>query len=584
MRRIVTLIIETHRRTPTLMSLPDPFASLYTDRFTDRRRLWLVFRATNIYRLVLAALLLIAFAMDEQSRLFGKQDPHQFLGAALAYLTLAMVAIAGSYWRRPQLLVQAHLQMLVDLTVLTVIINASGGLSSSLNSLLIAAVAAHGILLPLISALLAAALGFFLLIGSWMFDSWQYAETLARLKRGPEGWDGFWAQLNNTTDDWVRLGVLGAVLFAAAGLTYALAERARRGEALARQRTWELLEVAELNQGIIRHLQNGVVVVDTIGQIQLINDTAREWLGALDAVSGGALEHVSPPLAQGLKRWLHEGVPEVSPFRPAEYRPELIPRFTRLSGRQAANVLILLEDSDQTAAQLQQIKLAALGRLTAGIAHEIRNPLTAISHAAQLLEESTNASASDRRLAQIVHDNVKRANRIISDVLDLARRDRVKPERLLLAPWLATFREEFLRGMEGPAPEWRQGVEQDELAVLFDPHQLRQVLWNLCANACQYGVRPGETPSIELYAGQENSHGRPFLDVRDAGPGVAPEHIPHLFEPFFTTRAKGTGLGLYLARELCEANRAQLQYLPMAGGGSCFRLTFVPPSPAPEMN
>ncbi|HAS51236.1 MAG TPA: hypothetical protein DCS21_05655, partial [Gammaproteobacteria bacterium] len=463
---------------PTFIHLPDPLASLYVDRFTDRRHLWLVFRATNIYRLVLASLLLAAFALDEQSRLFGKQDPRLFLGASLAYLTLAVIAIAGCYWRRPHLMVQAHGQMLVDLTVLTVIINASGGLSSSLNSLLIAAVAANGILLPMISALLAAAMGFFLLIGSWLVDRWHYAELLAGLERGPGGWEGFWTQINNTTDDWVRLGVLGIELFAAAGLTHALAERARRGEALARQRTWELLEVAELNQGIIRHLQNGVVVVDALQQIQLMNDTAREWLGALDAVPGSGLEQVSLPLARGLKRWLREGGAEVFPFRPAEHRPELIPRFTRLSGRQAANVLILLEDSDQTAMQLQQIKLAALGRLTAGIAHEIRNPLTAISHAAQLLEESTSGSASDRRLAQIAHDNVRRANRIISDVLDLARRDRVKPERLELVPWLELFREEFLRGLDHPAPEWRQSVEAADLVILFDPHQLRQILWN----------------------------------------------------------------------------------------------------------
>jgi len=566
------------------MTLPDPLASLYNDRFTDRRHLWLVFRATNVYRLVLAVLLLTALALDEQSRLFGKQDPRMFLGAALAYLTLAVIAIAGSYWRHPRLLVQAHLQMLVDLIVLTVIINASGGLSSSLNSLLIAAVAANGILLPLVSALLGAALGFFLLIGSWMVDRWQHAEALTQLERGSAGWNGFWAQLNNSTDDWVRLGVLGAVLFAAAGLTYALAERARRGEALARQRTWELLEVAELNQGIIRHLQNGVIVVDALGQIQLVNDTAREWLGALDAVPGSALEQVSSPLARGLKRWLRDGGSEAFPFRPAEHRPELIPRFTRLSGRQAANVLILLEDSDQTAAQLQQIKLAALGRLTAGIAHEIRNPLTAISHAAQLLEESASVSASDRRLAQIAYDNVKRANRIIGDVLDLARRDRVNPERLAVTPWLETFREEFLRGIDGLTPDWRQQVAPAELVVLFDPHQLRQVLWNLCANACQHGVRAGEIPQIELRAGREDSHERPFLDVRDAGPGIAPENVSHLFEPFFTTRAKGTGLGLYLARELCEANRAQLQYLPMTQGGSCFRITFVSPSSALEMD
>ncbi|MCB1768911.1 MAG: hypothetical protein KDJ31_04280, partial [Candidatus Competibacteraceae bacterium] len=282
------------------MTLSNPSIDLYTDRFMDRRRLWRVFRATNIYRLVLAALLLAAFALDEQNRLFGKQEPRLFLGAAAIYMTLAVIAIAGSYWRRPHLSVQAHLQMLVDLAALTVMSSASGGLSSSLNSLLIAAVAASAILLPLISALLGAALGFFLLTASWLVDRWQAAEALARMGRGPDSWTGFWQYLGNASDDWVRLGVLGSMLFIAAGLTHALAERARRGEALARQRTWELLEIAELNQGIIRHLQNGIVVVDAAAQVQLLNDTAREWLGIPDVAPDTPLREVSPHLTERL--------------------------------------------------------------------------------------------------------------------------------------------------------------------------------------------------------------------------------------------------------------------------------------------
>jgi two-component system sensor histidine kinase PilS (NtrC family) len=562
--------------------LANPLADPWTDRFLDRRHLWRVLRASHIYRLALAALLLAAFGLDEQSRLFGKQHPNLFLGVALGYMALTLLAIAGSYWRRPRLPVQAHLQMLVDLVALTVLIHASGGLMSSLNSLLITAVAASSILLPLSSALLAAALGFFLLIGSWLASQWQAAEAMARTGRGSGGWSGLWERLGQVSDDWVRLGVLGAALFIAAALTYALAERARRGEGLARRRTLELLEVAELNQGIIRHLQNGVVVVDGGGRVLLLNDTARDALGWTDTGSGMMLEALSPPLAERLRAWLDGAGLEARAFRPAEHRPELTPRFTRLSGLRAANILILLEDSEQAAERLQQIKLAALGRLTAGIAHEIRNPLAAISHAAQLLQESTSASASDRRLAQIIHDHVKRANRIIADVLDLARRDRVKPERLTLAPWLEEFGQEFAPDGDGPPPEWRQTVEPASLTVRFDPHQLRQVLWNLCANACQHGVRPGEPPRIELRARLKSGRGRPFLEVRDAGPGISEDNVIKLFEPFFTTRARGTGLGLYLARELCEANRAQLQYLPITEGGCCFRITFAPIGPAQE--
>ncbi len=560
----------------------DPLSRLQVEHFPDRRHLWRVFRASHLYRLILTMLLLAAFGLDEQNRLFGKQAPVLFLSTALTYMALTLLAIAGSYWRRPRLPVQAHLQMLVDLLALTVMIYASGGLSSSLNSLLITAVAASGILLPLSSALLAAALGFFLLTASWLLEQWHIAKMLILATHAPDPWTTWMSLLSNTTDDLVRLGVLGAALFIATVLTYALAERARRGEALARRRTFELLEVAELNQGIIRHLQNGVVVVDAAGQVLLLNVTAQTMLDRTDTVIGIMVDALSPPLARQLREWLDRGGLEPTAFRPVEYQPELIPRFTRLSGRQAANILILLEDSAQAAERLQQIKLAALGRLTAGIAHEIRNPLAAISHAAQLLQESASASTGDQRLAQIVHDNVKRANRIIADVLDLARRDRVKPERLVLASWLEAFSHEFISTVEGASPTWSLTVEPRPLAVSFDPHQFRQVLWNLCANAYQHGVRPGQLPQIALCAGLEDGHGRSFVEVRDAGPGILEENVAKLFEPFFTTRAKGTGLGLYLARELCEANRAQLQYLPVATGGSCFRITFAPTPPAPE--
>ena len=556
------------------MTIFDPLAGIETDRFPDRRQLWRVFRASHIYRLVLAVILLTVFGLDEHNRLFGKQTPELFLGATLIYMGLTLLAIGGSYWRRPRLAVQAHLQMLVDLLALIVMIHASGGLNSSLNSLLITAVAASGILLPLSSALLAAAMGFFLLTASWLVSQWQSALTWARTDLNL--WHILTTQLRNATDDLVRLGVLGAALFIAAVLTYALAERARRSEALARRRTFELLEVAELNQGIIRHLQSGVVVVDTSGQVVLLNDTAKTMLDQPEAETGMTLDALSLPLTRLLRTWRDWGGLEVPAFRPVDHRPELIPRFTGLSGRQAATTLILLEDSAQAAERLQQIKLAALGRLTAGIAHEIRNPLAAISHAAQLLQESVSAKTTDQRLAQIIHDNVKRANRIITDVLDLTRRDRVKPERLALASWLETFRQEFACEVEGSLPVWTIEVQPADLAVSFDPHQLRQVLWNLCANACQHGVRPGETSQIDLCAGLDHGRLTPFLEVCDAGPGIAAENLVKLFEPFFTTRAKGTGLGLYLTRELCEANRAQLQYLPRAEGGSCFRITFAP--------
>ena len=560
----------------------DPLARIQPDRFLDRRYLWKVFRAFNFYRLILVALLLTAFALDEQNRLFGKNNPLLFLGTALTYMVLVLVSIAGSYWRRPVLKVQAHLQMLVDLTALTVLIHASGGLASSLNILLVTAIAASSILLPLSSALLSAALGFFLLAGSWLIGQWHTARVLARAGRlAGNGFDNLLTLISGSFDDLARLGILGVSLFIAAGLTYTLAERARSGEALVRQRTRALLEVAEINQAIIRHLQDGVIVVDRNGQARLMNDTARELLEHPVFTANTPLAELSPPLQQRLQAWLAGSV-EVPAFRVSAHRPDLIPRFTRLSGNQAMSVLILLEDSEQVAERLQQIKLAALGRLTAGIAHEIRNPLTSISHAAQLLQEPESASPAQQRLSRIIYDNVKRANRIITEVLDLARRDRIQPEQFILRPWLENFALELRHGQDGPAPELQVEVMPANLCITFDPGQLRQVLWNLCANACQHGCGSDGIPCIELRAGVDAARPRPFLEVRDAGPGVPAEHVTKLFEPFFTTRSRGTGLGLYIARELCEANRAQLQYWPIPQGGSCFRITLAPLTHTPE--
>ncbi len=564
-----------------LMNIAQP--SELSDRFLDRRHLWRAFRVANFYRLTLAALLLVTFSLDDQNRLFGKQYPTLFLATALAYMALALLGVVGSYWRRPTLMVQAHGQLLLDLVTLTVMIHASGGLTSSLISLLITAIAASSILLPLSSALLGAALGFFLLAGSWLVSYWYPTNSAAKRARPPDNWLELIEPLRDVSDDWIRLGVIGAALFITAGLSYALAERARRSEALARRRTWEMLEIAELNQGIIRHLQNGVVVVDRDDRVQLLNDTARDVLGCATVRPSTPLVELSSPLYQRLQDW-RAGATELQAFRPLAHRSELMPRFTRLSGSQATNVLIMLDDFEQVADRMQQIKLAALGRLTAGIAHEIRNPLSAIGHAAQLLQESTGASVSDRRLSQIVYDNVKRANRIINDVLNLARRDRVQPERFALEPWLEGFAQEFRRGVEGAPPVWRQSVDPTEMEVTFDANHLQQVLWNLCSNACQHGARPGEMPTVTLRAGLEPIRARPFLEVCDTGPGVAPENTEKLFEPFFTTRSKGTGLGLYLARELCEANRAHLQYLSAPEGGSCFRITFAPASLATEMD
>ena len=246
--------------------------------------------------------------------------------------------------------------------------------------------------------------------------------------------------------------------------------------------------------------------------------------------------------------------------------------FAGLGDESNAGVLVFLEDASAMRQRAQQLKLASLGRLAASVAHEIRNPLGAISHASQLLAESS-LDESEHRLTQIINENSERMNAIIENVLHLSRRKAAEPKTVELRPWLVDFVQSF--GATGAL----SGVEVDvqvqppQLDVVVDSSQLQQVVWNLCENSLKHA---GVPPRLELRGGFNADAYRPYLDIIDNGNGIAPEVAEHLFEPFFTTRSEGTGLGLYIARELCEGNKASLNYIPMADG-CCFRITFADP-------
>lgn len=537
----------------------------------DRRRIWFVFRVFNFGRLILATLLLGVFFIDGHFPIFGKTHPSLFLGTSLVYIAAVLLTIVGSYWRRPSLKTQAHLQTLVDLVALSLLIYASGGVVSNLSILLVTAIAASGILLPLYSALAAAAFAFFMLLGFWFLEAFTVTSALA----DPTGLTAVLEYLQQHMDQLGRLGILGASFFIAALLTYTLAERNRRNEELAYRRSKELLELAELNQAIVQHLQSGIIVVDRFARVRLMNDTAYRLLNYDESAHDRELADVSATLQQRLTQWLNAGIEDPKPFRPTEHSADLIVHFNRLTGSPLGDILLSVEDSAQVAQRLQEIKLAALGRMIAGIAHEIRNPLTSISHAAQLLQESATASANDHRLGQIIHDNTKRANTIIAKVLDLSRRDRIRPEDLCLNAWLQDFRQEFLHNQGDKVVHIDVNVEPEDIKVRFDPIHLHQVLWNLCSNACIHGTPSGQTPQVRLTAGLNSSYSTPFIEVQDFGPGIDNSEARKIFEPFFTTKTQGTGLGLYIAKEICEANGAQIQYTRPSEGGSCFRITFA---------
>ena len=265
------------------------------------------------------------------------------------------------------------------------------------------------------------------------------------------------------------------------------------------------------------------------------------------------------------------------PFDIAPTTPEIRANFSAVRPeRPDADVIVFLEDTVEIQQQAQQLKLAALGRLSASIAHEIRNPLGAISHAGQLLSESRNLDKGDTRLTDIINMQSRRLNGVIENVLELSRRSPPSPIRLNLLAWLTEFVAEFRQSMPDEV-EIHISVNPDSTEVRVDPGQLNQAVTNLVLNGLRYSKEETGHAKLVIEGGIDATTDRAYLNVVDDGPGVADEQISHLFEPFFTTERTGTGLGLYLTRELCEANQARVTYTRNPNRGSCFRITFAHP-------
>jgi two-component system sensor histidine kinase PilS (NtrC family) len=300
-------------------------------------------------------------------------------------------------------------------------------------------------------------------------------------------------------------------------------------------------------------------------------------LGMPSASHHSSLNHLSAELAEQVRRWRLNPDTVLEMIQPSAEHPRVMPRCARIGQELTTGTLIFLEDATAMARQAQQLQLAALGRLTASIAHEIRNPLGAISHAGQLLAESSNLDEHDHRLTRIIEEQSRRMNTIVENIMQLSRRDRSTPQIIELKPFLHNFAHELCIANNLDDNTIGVNVTPEVLQVRFDPTHLYQILTNLCQNALRYSEDYPGLPRVEIRAAMTEETGRPFVDILDHGAGIEPEVVEQIFEPFFTTSTTGTGLGLYISRELAESNQAHLNYEPVATGGSCFRITFQDP-------
>lgn len=372
----------------------------------------------------------------------------------------------------------------------------------------------------------------------------------------------------------LEAGLFGLAYFASTTLCHVLGRQLRATEALAEQRSIDLANLAQVNELIIRRMKTGVLLVDDANHIHQLNESAWMLMGNPSADQRD-LGQLAPELSRRLYHWMTSGKLDETATQLADGVPEVVPRFTRLAPNDDSHVLIFLDDTSLLSRRAEELTLSSLGRLSASIAHEIRNPLAAIRYSAQLLAESHSMDAGDQRMVEIINNHCVRLNEIIENILQLSRRERSRPETLDLGHWANAFVEEYRQGNDLGEDSLRVINSSAPVAAVADPQQLQQVVWNLVQNALRYGRMPGE-PARVMVVTRPGEHGAPILEVIDRGPGIAPKVAAQIFEPFYTTHEYGTGLGLYLARQMAEANQAALEYVRVAGGGSCFRLVLTP--------
>lgn len=531
-----------------------PFAEEFVAELERRRNNFTVrlFNVYHVYRVVVGFALLFVSVQTGFATELGQLNRGAFVLAAGLYTAANLViALLGRFsgW-----LTSEHIAaplVLADLICLSVLMYFSAGLGSGLAALILVTVAAGAILIEGRMATAIAAAASLIII---------YEEFYLGLS------------VPSSNVDYFQAGLFGVIYFATSLTIQRLSARLRENDLLALTREAEVADLERLNRQIIQRMRTGILVVDDNNRVRMHNRSARLLIG-LDAHE--PLDQLPKGLSDRLDQWRNDITLRTAPLKLADHAPQIRVNFSavRIANAQG-DVTIFLEDTSEVQQQAQQLKLAELGRLSASIAHEVRNPLGAISHAAQLLKESDDMAEHDSRLVDIIVNHCERMNGVVENVLEMSRRKQPSPQRLNLQACVEEFISDSQQMFKDADIEWK--VEPKDTTVRIDPAQLHQVLTNLVDNALRYSEKNGRGRSARIVGGLEPSSDRPYLNVIDYGTGVDPELIPDLFQPFKTNSLGGTGLGLYISKEMCDANQAQLSYLP-TDDGSCFRILFPHP-------
>lgn len=508
---------------------------------------WSLLKVFFIYRFIIASLFVIILYSHFDFSLLKSKDTRLFYFTSQSYLIFVVFSGLCIFKRLFGYTAQAQIAIFSDIVFITLLMHASGGINSGIGILLVISIASGGVLIGGYCAIFFAALASISIIAQQVYSY--------------QGGSG------NATS-FTYAGILGATFFTIAYLSYILAKRTEQSDIIASQQQQTISNLEELNQYIIQHLQSGIIISSTDEQIKMCNEASLKICNKSEGVDEvNTLSDISAQLSHHFKNWVKDDNQNVALINTSK-QSDIHSRFSLLNTRLETFHMIILEDLSLYNQRLQQNKLASLGCLTASIAHEIRNPLGAISHAGQLLSEAPNLSSQDQRLTEIIQSHCQRVNKIIEDILQLSRRQPSKRKKILINQWINSYLQNFIETYSCDLDCFEIKSKTDDLWVHIDEGHLKQILDNLCSNALKYGSSTKNLIILD-YCQAEKS---PSISIVDNGSEIDPEVSEHFFEPFFTTSPTGTGLGLYISKELAELNQAKLSYALTDKNKSCFTL------------
>ncbi len=514
---------------------------------------WRPLHLLNLYRLLISGIFVVIIFSNTQISPFGSTHPELFQIASFAYLATSILNGITIRWRWPSLRLQTHTHIIFDFCAIILIMHASGGVKSGVGLLLLLPIAAISILSLGRSSIFYAAIITLVLLIDQSYLTFTFG----------------------ISPSYAQTGLLGGIIFLTALLTNYLVHKTEESVEIASQREVDLANMEQLTQFIMQRMQTAVIVADYLGNINLVNDTAINLLKLTKTLQKPTnLYEYSLELGDLFQSWRKKPDNQVHNIKLDNGSTDLNIKFAALGKKADSGTVIFIEDNAELTQQAQQLKLASLGRLTASIAHELRNPLAAIRTAGELLNESPSLEETDQRLTQIIDKQSIRVNEIIDTVLDLSRRQQVEKETINLFQWIKEFLNEYI---QLPQERFYLKFENEDLEVQFDQQHLHQICNNLIQNALRHTTEQAHHfRPIVITAGIDSMNKNIYLQVMNYGASIPEEDLPKLFEPFFTTEATGTGLGLYISREMAACNSAKLEYVAIKEG-ACFQLNFADP-------